>query len=90
MPKGCPQKWCQAPFQEVSLISPSINIMHISIYDEEHSSEEDRWVTVGMDLKTRTLVVVHTFITVNKKNCNIRIISARKATKNERNFYTKG
>ncbi|WP_409574880.1 BrnT family toxin [Sulfurimonas sp.] len=64
--------------------------MHISIYDEEHSSEEDRWVTVGMDLKTRTLVVVHTFITVNKKNCNIRIISARKATKNERNFYTKG
>ena len=62
----------------------------ISIYDEEHSSEEDRWVTVGMDLKTRTLVVVHTFITMNKQNCNIRIISARKATKNERNFYTKG
>jgi len=43
-----------------------------------------------MDLKTRTLVVVHTFITMNKQNCNTRIISARKATKNERNFYTKG
>ncbi|MFA7354472.1 MAG: BrnT family toxin [Sulfurimonadaceae bacterium] len=62
----------------------------ISIYDEEHSPEEDRWVTIGMDLKTRTLVVVHTFITMNEQNCNIRIISARKATKNERNFYTKG
>ena len=62
----------------------------ISIYDEEHSSNEDRWVTIGMDLKTRTLVVVHTFITMNAQNCNIRIISARKATKNERNFYTKG
>ncbi|MDD3855519.1 MAG: hypothetical protein A3J96_02035 [Sulfurimonas sp. RIFOXYC2_FULL_36_7] len=62
----------------------------ISIYDEEHSSEEDRWVTIGMDLKTRSLVVVHTFITMNEQNCNIRIISARKATKNERNFYTKG
>jgi uncharacterized DUF497 family protein len=33
----------------------------ISIFDEEHSTNEERWITIGMDLKTRTLVVVHTF-----------------------------
>ena len=62
----------------------------ISIYDEEHSVSEDRWITIGMDLKTRTLVVVHTFIKVDDNNCNIRIISARKATKNEQKAYEEG
>jgi uncharacterized DUF497 family protein len=63
----------------------------ISIFDEEHSSYEDRWITIGMDEKTRTLVVIHTFITIDNNNdCNIRIISARKATKNEQKVYNKG
>ena len=43
-----------------------------------------------MDVKTRTLVVVHTFVTLNKSSCNIRIISARKATKNEQKYYQEG
>lgn len=59
----------------------------ISIFDDEHSENEERWVTIGMDLETRTLVVVHTFITLDETNCNIRIISARKATKNEQKLY---
>jgi uncharacterized DUF497 family protein len=62
----------------------------ISIYDEEHSLEEERWVTIGMDLNTRSLVVVHTFVIISEQSCSIRIISARKATKNEQNFYKKG
>ncbi|MGM0520293.1 MAG: BrnT family toxin [Campylobacterota bacterium] len=62
----------------------------ISIFDEEHSESEDRWITLGIDTKTRTIVVVHTFITIDKNNCNIRIISARKATKNEQKFYKEG
>lgn len=62
----------------------------ISIFDEEHSLVEDRWITLGMDFKTRTLVVIHTFRLVNKNNFNIRIISARKATKNEQKAYIKG
>lgn len=61
--------------------------MAISIYDEDHSDEEDRWITIGLDLTTRTIVVVHTFITADDKNCNIRIISARKATKKEEQIY---
>ena len=59
----------------------------ISIYDDEHSEREDRWVTIGMDYETRTLVVVHTFISIDENNCNIRIISARKAAKNEQKIY---
>ena len=62
----------------------------VSIFDEEHSSNEERWITIGMDIKTRALVVVHTFVTLNKSSCNIRIISARKATKNEQKYYQEG
>ncbi len=40
-----------------------------------------------MDINTRTLVVVHTFVTLDKDNTKIRIISARKATKNEEKTY---
>lgn len=60
----------------------------ISIFDDEHSKNEDRWVTIGMDFETRTLVVVHTFIALDQDNCKIRVISARKATKNEQKIYT--
>lgn len=59
----------------------------ISIYDDEHSEDEDRWITIGMDYETRTLVVVHTFVSINDNDCNIRVISARKATKNEQKIY---
>jgi uncharacterized DUF497 family protein len=72
-------------FENASSVFKDTNA--ISIFDEEHSQNEDRWITIGLDLQTRTLVVVHTFITINKNNCNIRIISARKATKNEKDIY---
>ena len=62
----------------------------ISISDEEHSEEEERWLTIGTDEVTRTLVVIHTFISLDKNNCNIRLISARKATKKEQEIYRKG
>jgi len=62
----------------------------ISIFDEKHSINEDRWITIGLDKETRTLVVIHTFISLDNDNCNIRIISARKATKNEIKIYKEG
>ena len=62
----------------------------ISLFDESHSEDEERWATIGLDVKTRTLVVIHTYISVNKDTYNIRIISARKATKNETKFYNEG
>jgi uncharacterized DUF497 family protein len=62
----------------------------ISVADEEHSDSEERWLTIGMDEVTRTLVVIHTYISIDENNCNIRLISARKATKKEQEIYRKG
>jgi uncharacterized DUF497 family protein len=62
----------------------------ISISDEEHSEYEERWLTIGMDEITRTLVVIHTYILIDENSCNIRIISARKATKKEQQIYKEG
>jgi hypothetical protein len=59
----------------------------ISIFDEEHSDEEERWITVGKDIREVVLVVVHTFREVAATEWLIRIISAWKATKNEIKQY---
>lgn len=58
---------------------------HLEIYDENHSIDEDRYIAIGMVGKlTIVLYVVYT----PRENENvIRIISARKATKKEREEY---
>ncbi len=55
------------------------------IADPEHSADEDRFILLGISLNARLLVVVHTY---NETDDEIRIISARKATKSELKFYT--
>ena len=52
---------------------------------EAQSSFEPRFVTVGMSSRGRILVVVHT-----ERDNIIRIISARRATRQERRFYEEG
>ena len=59
----------------------------ISIFDEEHSQDEDRWITIGKDNIGILLVVSHTFRKNEEESCRIRNISSRKATKNERKQY---
>ena len=59
----------------------------LSIYDVDHSQEEDRWITLGLDRVGSLLVVVHTFHQVDDALCNIRIISARQATRSEVRQY---
>jgi uncharacterized DUF497 family protein len=55
----------------------------ISVYDEEHSENEDRWITIGSVTNEVLVVVVHTFKTVTEKTALVRIISARKAEREE-------
>lgn len=57
------------------------------IYDEEHSEEEDRWITMGIDSSGILRVVIHTVERVDDSVTKIRIISARKATKIEEAAY---
>ncbi len=59
----------------------------ISIFDQKHSDDEERWITIGLDEKTRTLVVIHTYASMNDNSIKIRIISARKATIEEQKMY---
>jgi uncharacterized protein len=62
----------------------------LSIYDEDHSVEEDRWITIGIDIGGIVRVVVHTFEQIDEDLWEIRIISARKATQAEINQYSEG
>ena len=55
----------------------------LSIEDDRH--DEQRFVTLGHDLTGRLLVVVFAF-----DGPNIRLISARRATPNERRDYEEG
>ncbi len=59
----------------------------ISIYDNEHSDREDRWITLGLSSNGILLVVHHTFEQLDNSNANVRIISSRKATKIEMKQY---
>ena len=54
----------------------------ITVIDEEHSADEDRYITIGRSQRGRLLLVAHT-----DHGGRIRIISARKATRRERKFY---
>jgi len=58
----------------------------LSEVDEEHSESEQRWLTLGFD-RTGTLLVSHTYRGETDSGSRIRLISARKATKNEANQY---
>jgi uncharacterized DUF497 family protein len=59
----------------------------ISLADDEHSEEEDRWITIGMGNLAILLVVIHTHRNESSGNFRIRIISARKATGDEMHQY---
>ena len=59
----------------------------LSIFDPDHSETEDRWITMGISEKGRLLVVIHTFREGSEGAVTIRIISSRKATKQETKSY---
>ena len=60
----------------------------LSLFDKKHSRDEDRWVTIGQAGPRRVLVVVHAYRRVGETEI-VRIVSARKATRKERQQYRK-
>jgi len=56
----------------------------VQFFDEEHSSDEDRFLMLGMSIGAKLLIVCHC---EREHGEVIRIISARKATKRESAFY---
>jgi len=56
----------------------------IQYFDPEHSKNEDRFLLLGISFKLKTLVVCDCF---RQEETVIRIISARKADRNEEQVY---
>lgn len=71
-------------FQEASSVFYDDEALIIS--DESHSNTEDRFVLIGFSYRFNLLVVCHCY---RQNETIIRIISARKATKQERKEYLK-
>jgi hypothetical protein len=59
----------------------------LTIYDDEHSEDEDRWITLGRAGNGQYLVVVHTSAQIETTEIKVRIISARKADQDEIRDY---
>jgi uncharacterized DUF497 family protein len=59
--------------------------LSITIPDPDHSASEQRWLTMGLSIRQRLLVVVHT-----EEEETMRIISARPANRLERRKYEEG
>ena len=59
----------------------------VQFFDQENSEAEDRFLMLGMSNETRLLIVCHS---ERDDGNTIRVISARKATKNESKHYLRG
>ncbi|MBZ0166520.1 MAG: BrnT family toxin [Candidatus Omnitrophica bacterium] len=57
----------------------------VQFFDDDSSSNEDRFIMLGVSFKLRLLVVCHC---ERQKGSIIRIISARKATRKETGYYS--
>jgi uncharacterized DUF497 family protein len=56
----------------------------VQFFDEDNTDSEDRFLMLGFSDEARLLIVCHC---ERDGGGTIRIISARKATKNERTYY---
>jgi uncharacterized DUF497 family protein len=56
--------------------------MFITFVDDKHSVDEERYMTIGLSRRGRLLMLAYA-----DRNDTIRIISARRATKKEEQFY---
>jgi uncharacterized protein len=73
-------------FEEACTVfaDPSI----LTIHDESHSEDEDRWVSMGRTMAGRLVVAIHTWPEPDESGDEVmRLISARRANKREQSVY---
>jgi uncharacterized DUF497 family protein len=58
----------------------------IEFDDPDHSNQEERFILLGISQNLKILVVCHCY---RRDDSKIRIISARKATKKEQDYYVR-
>lgn len=59
----------------------------LTVFDEAHSQDEERWFTLGRTRQGSLLAVAHTYQVTGPNAARVRIISARPATRRERDQY---
>jgi len=59
--------------------------LFITVLDDEHSLDEERYITIGISVQSQLLIVAHT-----DREGLIRMISARKAAPREQRYYEDG
>ncbi len=59
----------------------------LTVFDAAHSQDEDRWFTLGVSGDGKLLAVSHTYQPSGPNTASVRLISARVATRNERQQY---
>jgi uncharacterized protein len=59
----------------------------LTVFDDEHSDCEERWITLGISQTGILIATHHTFEILNETQIRIRIFSARKASQKELQQY---
>lgn len=59
--------------------------LYVDFYDPDHSDEEDRYIILGVSERGRLL-----FVSYAERGNRTRLISAREATRRERELYEEG
>jgi len=59
----------------------------LTVFDAAHSETEERWFTLGVSSEGKLLAVAHTYQPTGPAAVQVRIISAREATRREREQY---
>ena len=72
----------QVSFEEAKTIF--FDDLGVQFFDEDHSSDEERFLMLGLSSDAKLLIVCHC---EREQGAVIRIISARKATRRESAFY---
>jgi len=63
-----------------------VDPLALTVFDAAHSETEERWFTLG-ESEGKLLAVSHTYTATGPDSVQIRIISARNATRREREYY---
>lgn len=61
--------------------------LSVTIFDEDHSEDEECWVALGRAENGAVLVMIHTIEEVSANELYVRIISARRADRDEARDY---
>ena len=59
--------------------------LYVDFFDPDHSDDEERYIVVGKSRQDRLIVVSYT-----ERKSGIRVISAREATRREKDAYEEG